>query len=76
MLMRESEAHAMAQNSLAPRAELVRGADAMTIECLLGLPDDGWQYELVAGWVVRMPGCGYEASSIALNLARALMAYV
>ena len=48
----------------------------MTVDELLALPDDGWQYELVEGRLVRMPGSGYEASSIALNLASALIAFV
>ena len=60
----------MARNTLAPWAEVVPEAGPMTIEDLLALPDDSrWQYELVEGRLVRMPASGFEASSIALDLA-------
>lgn len=48
----------------------------MTVDDLLALPDDGWQYELVEGRLVRMPGSGYQASRIALNLATALNLWI
>src|SRR5579863_4831916 len=52
--------------SLASWAEVVPGAQPMTVDDLLALPDDGcWQYELVEGKLVRMPGSGGEASNIA-----------
>ena len=66
----------MAHETFAPWAELVPGAGRMTVDDLLALPDDGWQYELVEGRLVRMPGSGGEASSIALNLGAALLAFV
>src|SRR5579863_10104094 len=63
-------------NSLAPWAELVPDVGPMTVAELLAVPDDGWQYELVEGRLVRMPGSGLEASNIALNLAIALSAWL
>ena len=32
------------------------------------LPDDGWQFELVEGRLVRMPPSGLDASMLALRL--------
>ncbi len=58
----------MAQNTLAPWAELVPDTGPMSVDDLLALPDDGFIYELVEGRLVRMPGSGLEASSIAANL--------
>jgi Uma2 family endonuclease len=66
----------MAQETLAPWAELVPDRGLMTVDDLLGLPDDGWIYELVEGRLVRMPGSGLEASRISLRLAAALLAFV
>lgn len=66
----------MAQNIIAPWAELVPNVGPMTIEQMLALPDDGWQYELVEGRLVRMPGSGFEASTIAMELGAALLAFV
>jgi hypothetical protein len=40
----------------------------MTTEELLALPDDGWQYELVEGRLVRLPPSGLDASKLALRL--------
>ncbi|HZS89030.1 MAG TPA: Uma2 family endonuclease [Chloroflexota bacterium] len=48
----------------------------MTIDDLLALPDDDWQYELVEGRLVRMPPSGIRATSIGCILAAALVAYV
>jgi Uma2 family endonuclease len=49
----------------------------MTVEQLLALPgDDGWQYELVDGRLVRMPASGGEASVIATRLLIALGGFV
>jgi Uma2 family endonuclease len=48
----------------------------MTVDDLARLPDDGWQYELVHGTLVRMPLSGGEASRIGMRLGGRLMAYV
>src|SRR5437660_564929 len=53
----------------APWAEVVPNAPPISADDLLTMPDDGWQYELVEGVLVRMPQSGYEASHIALRLA-------
>ena len=67
----------MAHNTLAPWAELVPDVGPMTVDELLALPDDSrWQYELVEGRLVRMPGSGGEASRIAVRLIIALAAFV
>lgn len=67
----------MARNILASWAEPVPGAPfPMTIAEMQALPDDGWQYELVDGRLVRMPGSGSKASAIAIYLASALVAFV
>lgn len=66
----------MAHETLAPWAEVVPGRKPMTVDELLALPDDGWMYELVEGRLVRMPGSGFEASTIALRLAAALLTFV
>lgn len=61
----------------APWAESVPDAPfPMTIAQLRALPDDAWQYELVEGRLVRMPGSGSKASSIAVFLASLLIAFV
>jgi Uma2 family endonuclease len=65
----------MAQNTLAPWAELVPDVGPMTVDQLLALPQDQWMYELVDGRLVRMPASGGEASNIALRLAAALMLF-
>jgi Uma2 family endonuclease len=69
----------MAQNStLAAWAEEVPGAPyPMTVDDLLALPDDAdWQYEVVDGRLVRMPGSGWEVPRIAARLIKALGAFV
>jgi Uma2 family endonuclease len=48
----------------------------MSMADLLALPEDGWRYELVEGRLVRMPPSGLEASSIAIILGAALLAFV
>ena len=63
-------------DTLAPWAEIVPDTGPMTTEELLALPDDGWQYELVEGRLVCMPPSGLDASTLALRLGGALMAYV
>ncbi len=63
----------MAQATLAPWAELVPGVDRlMTEDELLALPDDEWQYELVAGRLVRMPLSRLEHRDVTFALLRAL----
>lgn len=64
--------------TLAPWAEEVPGAPyPMTVDDLLALPRDAdWQYEVVDGRLVRMPGSGFDAARIALRLASALLIYV
>lgn len=68
------EAHAL--NMLAPWAEIVPNTGFMTGDDLLALPDDGWQYELVEGRLVRMPPSGYEAARIAGHLYAAMLRFV
>ena len=62
--------------SLAPWAEVVPGYGPVTVDCLLALPDDGYQYEVVEGTLVRMAGSGGQASSIAVELVAALQTFV
>lgn len=67
----------MAQQIVAPWAEPVPGAPfPMTTAQMQELPDDGWQYELVDGRLVRMPGSGSKASAIAAYLVAALVTFV
>jgi Uma2 family endonuclease len=66
----------MAQDTLAPWAEIVPGKGRMTIDEMMALPDDGWMYELVDGRLVRMPHSGGEASRIAARLVGALLNFV
>jgi Uma2 family endonuclease len=67
---------AEAHETLAPWAEIVPDAEPMTVDDLLTLPDDGWQYELVDGRLVRMAGSGQRATMIAAILLGALIAFV
>ena len=67
----------MAHETMAPWAELVPGRTTATVDELLALPeDDGWQYELVEGRLIRMPASGGEATVIAARLVIALGGYV
>jgi Uma2 family endonuclease len=64
-------------NTLAPWAELIPiSGGKMTVDDLLAMPDDGWQYELAEGRLVRMPGSGGGASAIAMRLGIALGMFV
>jgi Uma2 family endonuclease len=63
-------------DTLAPWAEIVHNAGPMTVDDLLALPDDGWQYELVEGVLVRVSGSGQQATTIALKLGAVLYAFV
>jgi len=63
--------------ALAPWASRVPGAPyPMRADDLLSMPDDAWQYEIVEGRLVRMPGSGIKASWIATNLIVALGSFV
>jgi Uma2 family endonuclease len=48
----------------------------MTVDDLLALPDDGWQYELVEGVLVRMAGSGELATTIAATIISVLNTFV
>ncbi len=71
-----SQARTFPSDSLAPWAEVVPGMAPMTIDELLALPDDGWQYELVEGRLARMPPSGIRATSIAQIISAALVTFV
>ncbi|MEO7002431.1 MAG: Uma2 family endonuclease [Ktedonobacterales bacterium] len=59
----------MKHDVFAPWAEPAPNAPfPMRAEDLLTLPDDGWQYEIVEGRLVRMPGSGNARSRIAMYL--------
>lgn len=67
----------MAQNTLAPWAELVPGVGGvMTADELLAVQDDAWQYELVDGRLVRMSPTSLEHYDIWIRLFRALDRFV
>ncbi|WIG58043.1 MAG: hypothetical protein OJF49_000788 [Ktedonobacterales bacterium] len=67
----------MARETFAPWAEIVPGVGQMTVNEMLALPEDaGWQYELVEGRLVRMPGSGGEASVIAARLVMVIGGFV
>jgi Uma2 family endonuclease len=74
--MSMSHAHALPSRPFAPWAEIVPGAPRATAESLLARQDDGWQYEVVAGMLVRMAGSGLRASTIARRLAGRLGDFV
>lgn len=69
-------AHAVPPEPVAPWAEVVPDAPPMTEADLLARPDDGWQYELVKGVLVRMPPSGKRATRIARRLSARLGDYV
>jgi len=67
----------MAHDLLAPWAEIVPDAPyPMTAADLARLPEDGWNYELVQGRLVRMPPAAGGHGSIAQDLGMALRAFV
>lgn len=74
--MEMAEARVAPWNTLVPWAEIVRDASPTTVESLLTRPDDGWQYEVVEGVLVRMAGSGNLATTIALLLGSLLLAHV
>jgi Uma2 family endonuclease len=63
-------------HAVAPWAEIVPAVGPMTVEELEAWPDDGWQYELVRGVLVRMPFSGFEASCIGARLLTRMGAFV
>lgn len=67
----------MAHDIFAPWAELVPDAPyPMTAAALEKLPEDGWNYELVRGRLVRMPPTAGGHGVIAQNLSTALYVFV
>ena len=62
----------MAQETLAPWAELVPMDHPMTLDEVLALPDDGYGYELVDGRLVRMSPTGggnsWRASRLIIDM--------
>ncbi len=66
----------MRSEALAPWAEIVPDVGPMTVDELLALPDDGWQYELVEGRLVRMAPSGIWASGVAMRLGARLTVFV
>ncbi|HEY8285946.1 MAG TPA: hypothetical protein VIJ28_16305 [Chloroflexota bacterium] len=70
------EAHAYPSGAVAPWAEVVRGAGPCTVEELLRLPDDGWQYEVVEGVLVRMAGSPAEPTMLAARLGTRIGLFV
>lgn len=60
----------------APWAEVVPDTGPATVDSLLTLPDDGWQYEVVEGVLVRMAGSGNVATIIAGLILTALNTFV
>ena len=71
-----AEARVRSADTLAPWAEIVPHTGLMTEEELLALPEDGWQYELVEGRLVRMPPSGLRATQIAFIIGAALFTFV
>lgn len=64
-------------NTPASWAEGVPGSPyPMRVADLANLPNDEWQYEIVEGRLVRMPGSGIKASWIAVRLIYFLMNFV
>lgn len=67
----------MVTRSVAPWAEPVPGVDrAITADELLTWPDDGWQYELVEGRLVRMAPTGYGHTSLATRTISPMLHFV
>jgi len=62
--------------TFAPWAEAVRTTGRFSVDDLAALPNDGWQYELVEGALIRMPASGYEVSTVAAQLLARLGVFV
>ena len=71
-----ARAHAVPPEPPASWAEIVQGMPRMAVDDLLTLPDDGWQYELVDGRLIRMAGSGQRATAIAAILLGSLITFV
>src|SRR4051812_41094178 len=71
-----SHAHSSPASSPAPWAERVQDVGPMTAYDLLSQPDDGWQYEVVDGVLIRMAGSGDLASEIGGVIFAALFNFV
>lgn len=72
-----SESPEAQARSLAPWATPVPNTPTpMRVADLARLPSDGWQYELVEGRLVRMPGSASQAAQIAALLVYFLVAFV
>lgn len=69
-------AQALRPRSPAPWAEVVPGYGPVTVDILLGLPDDGYVYEVVDGVLVRVAGSGNRATRLAARILVHLGAYV
>ena len=65
----------MAYQTLAPWANQVPDHSLVTAEELAHMPDDGWNYELVEGRLVRMPLAGTQHGRHVMRLAFALMSF-
>lgn len=70
------EARKLPVKTRAPWAEIVPNIGPMTVEKMRTLPDDGWQYEVVEGVLVRVGGSSYRATRLAGRLFAALLAFV
>lgn len=67
----------MKPSTLAPWAEPVPDPPPnLTANDLRDLPDDGYTYELVEGRLVRVPGSGWQATTIAANMLTVLNMFV
>lgn len=64
------------RDPIAPWAEVVPHAPPARVDDLLRLPDDGWQYEVVQGVLVRMAGSGQQATALAAKLLARLFVHV
>jgi len=64
------------RDPIAPWAEVVPHAPSATVDDLLHLPDNGWQYEVVQGVLVRMAGSGQQATALAAKILARLFVYV
>ena len=71
-----SSAFAHSTQPIAAWAEVVPGRPCLGADDLAALPDDGWQYELVQGVLIRMPMSGGEASKIAARLLSRITVFV
>jgi Uma2 family endonuclease len=67
----------MARELIAPWADVVPDRGPMTADECFAVPDeDGWQYELVDGVLVRLPSPGYEHGEIVADIAMEQSQYV